>query len=93
MSKIAHVLVVASALPLATGCAGSGAGLGALSITGNENGGTIPSSVGAAASSQSSAFQMVTAYCAKFGKRGFITKMNFESGAMIFECRLQKTKA
>jgi hypothetical protein len=54
-------------------------------------GGIIPRSVGGA-KTQSSAFQMVTAYCSKYGEKGFITKMDFESGAMTFECRLQKPK-
>jgi hypothetical protein len=35
----------------------------------------------------------VTGHCAKYGKKGFITRMDFETGTMTFECRLQKPKA
>src|SRR5215203_5878610 len=74
------------------GCATSD-GLGGIgdraNITGDENGGRISSSVGKSNSRQSSAFQMVTAYCLKFEKKGFITQMDFETGVMTFECRSQ----
>jgi hypothetical protein len=93
MSRIVLVIPVLVALPLVTGCADSGAsfeGQTGLSVIGDERGGTIPNSVGTAG--QSSAFQMVTAHCAKFGKKGFITKMDFESGLMTFQCILQKPK-
>jgi hypothetical protein len=72
------------------GCATS-AGIGdtGSNITGDENGGRISSSVGRSNSRQVSAFQMVTAYCLKFEKKGFITQMDFETGVMTFECRRQ----
>ena len=35
---------------------------------------------------------MVTAHCAKFGKTGYITKMDYDSGTLAFECRLQRGK-
>jgi hypothetical protein len=92
MSRIVFVIPVLAAL---TGCANSGGsfeGPTGLGVIGDEKGGTIPGSVGAART-QSSAFQMVTAHCAKFGKKGFITKMDFESGLMTFECILQKSKS
>ena len=95
MSRIVFVIAVLTALPLLAGCANTGAsfeGQTGLSVIGDAKGGTIPSGVGAAGT-QSSAFQMVTAHCAKFGKKGFITKMNFESGLMTFECILQKPKS
>ena len=91
MSRIVFVLL---ALPFVTGCASSGGsfeGQSGLSIIGDEKGGTIPNSVGVA-STQSSAYQMVMAHCAKFGKKGFITKMDFESGLMTFQCVTQKPK-
>ena len=95
MSRIVFVMpVLLVALPLVTGCASSGRGFDGqtgLSVIGDEKGGTIPSSVGVART-QSSAFQMVTAHCAKFGKKGFITKMDFESGLMTFACITQKPK-
>jgi hypothetical protein len=93
MSRMVFVISVLTALPLVTGCASSGGSLEGstgLSLIGDERGGTIPNSVGTAA--QSSAFQMVTAHCAKFGKKGFITKMDFESGLMTFQCIVQKPK-
>jgi len=94
MSRMVFVIPVLVALPLVTGCASSGGsfeGQSGLNVIGDERGGTIPNSVGTA--SQSSAFQMVTAHCAKFGKKGFITKMDFESGLMTFQCILQKPKS
>jgi hypothetical protein len=94
MSRIVFVIPVLVALPLVAGCASSGGsfeGQTGLRIIGDEKGGTIPSSVGVAGS-QSSAFEMVTAHCAKFGKKGFITKMDFESGLMTFACITQKPK-
>jgi hypothetical protein len=94
MSRIVFMIPVLVALPLVTGCAnseGSFEGQAGLSVIGDERGGTIPNSVGSAG--QSSAFQMVTAHCSKFGKKGFITKMDFESGLMTFQCILQKPKS
>ena len=94
MTKAIGVVLVVMGLPLVASCSGlgdSGSGLSGLSVIGDEKGGTIPRSVGAAAT-QSSAYQMVTAHCAKFGKKGFITRMDFEGGAMTFECVLQKPK-
>ena len=95
MSRIGFVIPVLAALPLLTGCASSGGsfeGQAGLSVIGDEKGGTIPSSVGVGGT-QSSAYQMVTAHCAKFGKKGFITKMDFESGLMTFVCITQKPKS
>jgi hypothetical protein len=94
MSRVVFVIPVLLVLPSVTGCTSSGGsfeGQTGLSIIGDEKGGTIPNSVGSAG--QSSAFQMVTAHCAKFGKKGFITKMDFESGLMTFQCVLQKPKS
>ena len=94
MSRIVFVIPVLVALPLLTGCASSGGsveGQTGLRVIGDEKGGSIPSSVGVAGN-QSSAFEMVTAHCAKFGKKGFITKMDFESGLMTFACITQKPK-
>ena len=92
MTRIACAVLVVMGLPLVTGCAssrGSDGGPSGISITGDEKGGTIPRSVGVAAT-QSSAYEMVTAHCAKFGKKGFITRMDFESGTMTFACVLRK---
>jgi len=99
MIRLAAIVRVAAGLPFVAGCAGSGGagdgggggGAGGVGMTGDENGGTIPRGVGGA-TAQSSAYALVTAHCAKFGKKGFITRMDFETGTMIFECRLQKAK-
>jgi hypothetical protein len=97
MIRMASIILVAMALPFVAGCAGSagsgggGDGPSAVGMTGDENGGKIPRGVGGA-TAQSSAYEMVTAHCAKFGKKGFITRMDFETGTMTFECRLQKAK-
>jgi len=99
MIKLAAIILVAVGLPFVAGCAGSGGagdgggggGAGGVGMTGDENGGTIPRGVGGA-TAQSSAYALVNAHCAKFGKKGFITRMDFETGTMIFECRLQKAK-
>ena len=32
---------------------------------------------------------LVTAYCAKHDKEGFITKMDFDNNTITFECRKQ----
>jgi len=62
-----------------------------LTVIGDERGGTIANSVGSAR--QPSALQLVTAHCGKFSKKGFITKMDFESGLLTFQCILQKTRS
>jgi hypothetical protein len=93
-AAIAYVVLIVMGLRVLTGCASSGdSGYGpsGLSIVGDENGGTIPRSVGAAAT-QSPAYEMINAHCAKFGKKGFITRMDFEGGTMTFQCVVQKAK-
>ena len=93
MSRIAFVIPALAVQPLISGCASSGGnfeGQTGLRVIGDEKGGTIPGSVGGSA--QSSAFEMVTAHCAKFGKKGFITKMDYDSGLMTFQCITQKPK-
>lgn len=95
MTKFVFLVLIAIASPAITGCASSGGGgdgPSGLSVTGDESGGTIPRSVGGA-NTQNSAFEMVTAHCAKYDKKGFITRMDFESGTMTFECRRQRPKA
>jgi hypothetical protein len=97
MIRTMSIILLALGLPLMAGCAGSGGGSvgeggdGGVGLTGDENGGKIPRGVGGA-NAQSSAYAMVNAHCAKFGKRGFITRMDFETGTMTFECRQQKAK-
>jgi hypothetical protein len=97
MIRMASVILLALGLPFVAGCAGSGGGgsggdgSSAGGMTGDENGGKIPRGVGGA-TAQSSAYEMVSAHCAKFGKKGFITRMDYETGTMTFECRQQRAK-
>ena len=91
-TKLAWPLLLLTGTAFLAGCATSDLSSGRADgpqIIGDENGGRISSSVGRSSSRQSSAFQMVTAYCLKFEKKGFITQMDFETGVMTFECRSQ----
>ena len=91
MTRISYAVLVVMGFLLISGCAisGSDRGQSGLTIAGDEKGGTIPRSVGVAAT-QSSAYKMIDEHCAKFGKKGFITRMDFESGTMTFVCVLRK---
>jgi hypothetical protein len=93
MTKVACVVLMLAGLPILEGCANVGAddqSSSDVSVIGNEKGGQIPRSVGRPTTS--SAYTMVTAHCAKFGKKGMITRMDFESGTMTFECHQQTPK-
>lgn len=93
MPNVACVVVMLVGLPILVSCANVGADdqlPSDVSVIGNEKGGQIPRSVGRA--NTSSAYTMVTAHCAKFGKKGMITRMDFESGTMTFECHQQAAK-
>jgi hypothetical protein len=77
------------------GCGTSGGGEGAsggLSVTGDEKGGKIAGGVGG--THTSAAMQLVTAHCAKYGRKGVITRMDLpaEGGMMAFQCFEQKAK-
>jgi hypothetical protein len=89
LRKTCTALVLA-ALSFLAQCANSGSSdaLSPVRITGDEKGGRTEGGV-----STSGAMDLVTAHCEKFGRKGFITQMNFESGTMTFECRLQRPKA
>ena len=78
-------LLAALILPLA-GCASGPVASGDLKVTGNENGGKIAEALGPA---QSQAMQLVTNYCAKHEKKGFVTKMDYDNQTITFECRKQ----
>ena len=60
--------------------------------TGDENGGKIPNALGSRAE-QTAAYQMVTTHCEKFGKKGIIIKMDYDTGLVTFECRLVKGRS
>ena len=81
------VLIVLSVL--LTACAGDGSKLATASINvvGDENGGKIAEALGPA---QAQAMQLVTSHCAKYDKKGFVTRMDYESGTIAFECRRQR---
>ena len=89
MSKVrfAHVAVLMSAL--LSGCAGAGAGLGGGSseVVGDQNGGKIPNTLDSP-DKQTAAYRTVTSYREKFGKKGYITKMDYDTGLVTFDCRV-----
>jgi hypothetical protein len=96
MSRTGIVSAAVFALALLSGCAGSGGDLvnGASSgaqLAGDENGGKIPNTLGSQAD-KTAAYQNVTTHCEKFGKKGIITKMDYDTGLVTFECRLLKGK-
>lgn len=78
---------------LLSGCTGSGVDLGASGsrVEGDENGGKIPNTLGSRAE-QTAAYRAVNTHCEKFGKKGIITKMDYDTGTVTFECRLLKGK-
>jgi hypothetical protein len=97
MPKLPFAFAAVVALALLSGCAGSGGGgdLGnasASAVVGDENGGKIPNALGSRAE-QTAAYQTVNTHCEKFGKKGIITKMDYDSGQMTFECRLLKGRS
>jgi hypothetical protein len=95
MSKIQFAFVVALAVPALSGCAGSGGDLGGGSgsqVMGDENGGKIPNALGSR-TEQTAAYQTVNTHCEKFGKKGIITKMDYDTGLVTFECRLLKGRS
>ena len=77
MFRVRNVYVAALTSALLSGCAGAGIGLGGSSpeVVGDENGGKIPNTLDTP-DKQTAAYRSVTTYCEKFGKRGYITKMD-----------------
>ena len=98
MSRIRVLSAAALTAVLLSGCAGSGGDLGgggsqvAGQVAGDENGGKIPNALGSRAE-QTAAYQMVTTHCEKFGKKGIIIKMDYDTGLVTFECRLVKGRS
>jgi hypothetical protein len=95
MPKVPFAFAAVFAFALFSGCAGSGGDLGSASasaVAGDENGGKIPNALGSRAE-QTAAYQMVNTHCEKFGKKGIITKMDYDSGQVTFECRLLKGRS
>ena len=94
MSRIRVLFAGALTAALLSGCAGSGGDLGGSGsqVDGDENGGRIPNALGSRAE-QTAAYQMVTTHCEKFGKKGIIIKMDYDTGLVTFECRLVKGRS
>ena len=59
-------------------------GLGGSSevVGGDQNGGKIPNTLDTP-DKQTAAYRTVTTYCEKFGKRGYITKMDYDTGLVM----------
>ena len=89
MVKVRNASVVALAAALLSGCAGAGGGLGGSSpeVEGDANGGKIANTLDTP-DKQSAAYRAVTAHCAKFGKKGYIIKMDYDTGVVTFDCRV-----
>ena len=95
MSRTRVVFAAALTAALLSGCAGSGGDLGGSrgsQLAGDENGGKIPNALSSRAE-QTAAYQMVNTHCEKFGKKGLITKMDYDTGQVTFECRLLKGRS
>jgi hypothetical protein len=83
-------MVVLPLLLSACAGAGSNAPSGSLNVVGDDSGGKIAEAIGPA---QAQAMQLVSSHCAKFDKKGFVTRMDYDSGTIAFECRKQKAHA
>ena len=89
VAKIALVGVLAAASLAAAlaGCAGSGGSASPASVTGNEQGGSVPYAEGGMAA----AGEAAKAHCGQFGKKAQITQMSPAAegggGVIGFRCR------
>jgi hypothetical protein len=94
MFTIRVLFAAALTVGLLSGCAGSGGDLGGsgAQVAGDENGGKIPNALGSRAE-QTAAYQLVTTHCEKFGKKGIIIRMDYDTGLVTFECRLVKGRS
>ena len=92
MPKFPFAFVAIFAFASLAGCAGAGGSLGggdSSKVVGDENGGKIPNALGTR-EDQTAAYQMVTSHCEKFGKKGVIIKMDYDTGLVTFDCRVIK---
>jgi len=89
MFKVRNVYLAVLASALLSACAGANIGLGGSSpnVVGDEKGGKITNTLDTP-EKQTAAYSAVTTYCAKFGKKGYITKMDYDTGLVAFDCRL-----
>jgi hypothetical protein len=84
INAVRSLAMIGLVLALA-GCAGGSVASGDLSkLTGDENGGRIADAMGPG---QSQSMNLVTSYCARHDKKGFITKMDYDNNTITFECR------
>ena len=84
MNAVRSPAMIVLVLALA-GCAGGSVASGDLGkVTGDENGGRIADALGPA---QSQSMNLVTSYCARHDKKGFVTKMDYDNNTITFECR------
>ena len=88
MFKAWNVYVAALAAALLAGCA-AGVGISGCDpeVVGDQSGGKIANTLDTP-EKQSAAYRAVTAHCEKFSKKGYITKMDYDSGSVTFDCRL-----
>ena len=70
---------------LLAACAGAPSG-GDGKVSGDENGGKIAEALGP---SQAQSMKTVTDYCARYDKKGFVTRMDYDANTITFECRRQ----
>lgn len=94
MSCRSSALLIAPLFLLLTACSGVGSNVvstgGSPNLMGDENGGKVVEGIGPA---QGQAMQLVTSHCAKYEKKGFVTRMDYDSGTIAFECRKPRTQA
>jgi hypothetical protein len=83
MSAVQSPAMVVLALALAA-CASGPAATGDGKVTGDENGGRIADALGPA---QSQSMNLVTSYCARHDKKGFVIRMDYDNNSITFECR------
>lgn len=78
---------------LLASCAGvTGFANADLDVTGDANGGQIRDGL-KDAQSQARAMDLVRSYCQKYSKRGFVTRMDYDTNIVAFECRAQRSSS
>jgi hypothetical protein len=84
--RLVRRLAIAALAPLLVACASTGIGSGDPSVVGDEKGGKIAG--GVSEGNTAAAMRSVTAHCAQYGKKAFITQMESpaQGGLMVFVC-------
>ena len=86
-TRFVTLAILAVLLPLVAGCAGGGGmGGGDVNVVGDEKGGKIAGGVGEGRTATT--MRAVTAHCAKYGKKSFVTQMESpaQGGLVAFVC-------